>query len=82
MVAVIGLVVAIVALAVPFVIERLKRPRLEIIPVRWMTHGAFPFTSAGVRNKPLPALLNKVLSRDVAQSCEASSITSSGKIRR
>jgi hypothetical protein len=57
---------------VPFVIEALKRPRLEIVLVRWMTHGPFPFTfaSAGIRNKPLPRLLNKVLSRDVAQSCE------------
>ncbi len=72
MVAVLGLVIAVVALAAPFVIEILKRPRLEVVPVTWRPHRAFPFTfaSVGVRNKPLPKLLGMLLSREVAQACE------------
>ena len=72
MVAVIGLVIAVIALAVPFVIEILKRPRLEVVPVTWRPHRAFPFTfaSVGVRNEPLPKLLGMLLSREVAQACE------------
>lgn len=72
MVAAIGLVVAVIALAVPFIIEILKRPRLEIVPVTWVPHRAFPFTfaSAGVRNKALPKMLGWLLSREAAQACE------------
>lgn len=72
MVAFIGLVVAIIALAIPFIIETLKRPRLEVVSVTWMPHRTFPFTfaSAGVRNKALPKPLGWLLSRDAAQACE------------
>src|SRR5260370_25406322 len=72
MIAVIGLIIATIALAVPFVIEILKRPRLEVVPVTWRPHRAFPFTfaSVGVRNRPLPKPFGMLLSRDVAQACE------------
>jgi hypothetical protein len=72
MIAVIGLIIAAVALIVPFVIEILKRPRLDVVPVTWRPHRAFPFTfaSAGVRNGPLPKPLGMLLSRDIAQACD------------
>jgi hypothetical protein len=72
MVALIGLIVAAIALVIPFAIEILKRPRLEVVPATWRPHRTLPFTfaSAGVRNKPLPKLLGRLLSRDVAQACE------------
>jgi len=73
MIALIGLIIAVIALAAPFVIEILKRPRLEVVPVTWTPHRAFPFTfaSVGVRNKALPKLLGVLLSsREVAQACE------------
>jgi hypothetical protein len=67
-------VIAIAALAVPFTIEFLKRPRLTIEPSPWLPQTTFPFTFASVevRNKPLPRPFNWVQSRDVAQACEAS----------
>lgn len=72
MIAVIGLVIAAIALAVPFVIGILERPGLEVVPVTWRPHRAFPFTfaSVGVRNKALPKPLGMLLSREAAQACE------------
>jgi len=66
-----ALAVAVVAIVVPFMIHALERPRLEIIPALWPAAGHAPWTFAvvKVRNKPLAAPLNRLLTRQAAQGC-------------
>lgn len=76
MIAVLGLVIAALALvmgiAVPLVIESVKRPKLEIVATTWIPGRPFPFTFASARvvNKPLGIPFRWFLRRDVAQACE------------
>jgi len=71
----IGLALAVVALVaafvVPFTVEALERPRLEIITSSWQSAGPIPWTFATVqvRNRPLAAPLAKLLTRQAAQGC-------------
>lgn len=68
---VLGLVAIGVAIAVPFGIEALKRPRLEIIPSQWSPSRFVTWTFATVRvyNKPLAKPLNRLVTRQAAQGC-------------
>jgi hypothetical protein len=83
MIAVSGLVIAAIALVVPFVIGMLERPRLEVVPVTWRPHRAFPvtFASVGMRNKPLSKPLGMLLSREAAQACETFIRASASNVR-
>jgi len=67
------LILAIVALAVPFVIESLKRPRIEMKAERWVPQGPVQWTFAvvHVRVRPLPRLIRSVLVRESAAGCTA-----------
>jgi hypothetical protein len=68
---VIGIVALVVAIVVPFMIHVLERPRLEIIPALYSPAEPLPWTFAvvQVRNKPLAAPLNRLLTRQAAQGC-------------
>ena len=73
--AIAGLVLAavaiVVAIVIPFVIERLKRPSLEIAAGEWRTPAPLSRTFAvvRVRNKSVAAPFSKSLTREVAQGC-------------
>jgi hypothetical protein len=61
------------AIGVPLGIERYKRPRLEIEPVKWRAaRPTYPMTFASVQvtNRPISGLISSFLSRDVAEACE------------
>jgi len=70
-------VLAVAAIAasvlVPFVVEALERPRLEIGPSPWIPAGPTPWTFAIVQvcNKPLAGPLAMFLTRQAAQACVA-----------
>lgn len=70
-----GLVVAILALVfaigVPLLIERLKRPSLEITAADWRTPGPLirTFAVVRIRNKPVARPFSRFLRREVAQGC-------------
>jgi hypothetical protein len=60
------------AIAIPFGIEVLKRPRLRIDPEPWVPKGSVPwiFAVVRVRNEPLRRPWSIVLRRDFAAGCE------------
>jgi hypothetical protein len=68
---VVFLVLALIALALPFAIERIKRPRIEIEARPWSPRNPVPWTFAvvSVRNKPLPRVLRAILVREIAADC-------------
>src|SRR5947208_13207097 len=59
------------AVAVPTTIEALKRPRLEIVPSLWSPAGpvTWAFAAVQIRNRPMGAPFNRLLTRDAAQGC-------------
>jgi hypothetical protein len=66
-------VVGSAALVESVAIERLKKPRLEIVPVAWEPLGpVYPmtFASAKIMNKPLPRPLPSILNQHAAEACE------------
>jgi len=68
-----GLVVGLAALILPFCIERLKRPRLEIELVPWQPSGPvyqMTFASAQVHNRSIRGPLARFLDRNAAEACE------------
>jgi hypothetical protein len=56
---------------VPFAVEALERPRLEIIPSQWIPAGPtlWTFAIVQIRNKPLVGPLAKLLTRQAVQGC-------------
>lgn len=68
-----GLIVGVVALGVPFAIETLKRPRIEIVPSEWRNQAfvQWTFATVRVRNKPLKAPFKWLLERQTAHGCRA-----------
>jgi hypothetical protein len=64
---ILGIVAIVLAVLVPFTIERLKRPKLEIIAVSWQPIGptSRTFAVVHIRNKPVVAPFRKLLTRDV-----------------
>jgi hypothetical protein len=69
----IGLIVAVVALAVPFTIEAFRRPRIEIMASQWSAPEFVPWTFATVRvrNKPIATpYIKRLLQRESAQGCQ------------
>ncbi len=65
---ILALVLALVALPLPFLIELVKRPRIEIAARPWSASNPVPWTFAtvSIRNKPMPRLLRWLLVRDIA----------------
>lgn len=65
---IVALVLAIVALPLPFIIERIKRPRFEIEARTWVPKEPVPWTFAiaYVRNKPLNRVLRTLFVREIA----------------
>jgi hypothetical protein len=72
MVDILGVAGLVAAFVVPSTIEALKKPRIEIVPVRWehpgQGVGLMTFASVQVRNKPLPVALS-FLDRRPAYGC-------------
>lgn len=70
---ILGVVAIAVAVAVPFGIERLKRPRLEIVSSQWSPPGfvLWTFATVRIRNRPLSKVLDKLLTRQPVQGCTA-----------
>jgi hypothetical protein len=66
-----ALVLAALAIVLLFVVEWVKRPRLEIAPSLFIAPGPIPWTFAAVqaRNKPLGLPWRWLLSRESAQGC-------------
>ncbi len=63
------------AMMMPFGVEGLKKPRLEIKPIPWQPKGPiYPmtFASAQVYNRPIRGPLGKPLDRAAAEACEIS----------
>lgn len=68
LIGIIGLVVALAALALPVLIERLRRPRLQIEAGRWGDESvAWRFAVVKVTNRPLRGLGARVLTRQSAE---------------
>ncbi len=70
----IALILAAIAVALPFLIEWLKRPRLEAkVEGHWLGRTPTPWTFAHVwiRNRPLPPIIRGVLVRESATACTA-----------
>jgi hypothetical protein len=67
---VLGVVAIVASIVVPTGLERLKRPRLEIIPSLWAPPRfvTWTFATVRVRNKP-PKGLNWLFMRQPAQGC-------------
>jgi hypothetical protein len=70
---ILSVIAVVVAVVVPFTVEALKRPQLEIKALRWSSSGPTRCTFAAVviRNKPLWALLSRLLARHSAEGCVA-----------
>jgi len=66
-----ALIVAALAIVLLFVVEWVKRPRLEIVPSLFVPSGplAWTFAAVQVRNKPLGRPWRWLLSRESAQGC-------------
>lgn len=71
-IAIASLVVALAAVAIYFIAEWLKRPRLEVVPRTWQAKvpTGFTFAAVEVRNRPLPHLVRSILLRGSATGCE------------
>jgi hypothetical protein len=71
---VVGVALAAAALAIIFIVEWLKRPRLEIAARPWRAPGPVPwvFAAVEIRNKPIFRPLRALLVRDSAKGCEVS----------
>jgi hypothetical protein len=67
----IAILALIAALIVPLGIERLKRPRLDIIPSPWTPSRpvAWTFAAVRIRNLPLRGLAGMFMTRGEAQGC-------------
>ena len=65
-----ALLIGIVAVIIPFKIERLRRPCIEITAATWDVPGPVSrtFAVARIRNKPIEGLWS-FLNREVAQGC-------------
>ncbi len=65
---VVFLILAATAIALPFAIERIKRPRIELEPRPWTPRSPVPWTFAAVwiRNKPLTPILRWLFVREIA----------------
>lgn len=72
--AVIGVVLATLALALPIGIERLRRPRLVVRAGEWSPREDLPweFVVIGVANEPLTGFLGHLFTRQSAEGCEVS----------
>ena len=76
----IGIALALAALFLPLVIERKRRPMLQIEAGQWNPEQdvAWDFASVRIANEPLVGLWSRVLTRQSAEGC-AVSITIQGK---
>jgi len=72
-VAIAALIVGIIAAGVPFIVEKLKKPSIEIVPSQWQNPAFLPWTFAvvRVRNKPHGRLFGIFLERQTAHACKA-----------
>lgn len=68
---ILSVIAVVVAVVVPFTVEALKRPQLEIKALQWSSSGPTRWTFAAVviRNKPLWPPLSRLLARHSAEGC-------------